>query len=112
MRILLTLEGHKEKGVYNCFFIQNKDQNDKILLSFTEKEMVCWYIDNIYEHWIKLYSIDKKIDPVTGYNNQLTGLYFDENLRVWDEKLLYELSDNRHELIKHYEEDFYKRFPD
>ena len=38
-----------------------KDQNDKILLSFTEKEMVCWYIDNIYEHWIKLYSIDKKI---------------------------------------------------
>ena len=31
--------------------------------------MVCWYIDNIYEHWIKLYSIDKQIKPVTGYNN-------------------------------------------
>jgi hypothetical protein len=26
-------------------------------------------------------------------------------LRVWDEKLLYELSDNRHELIKHLEKD-------
>ena len=40
------------------------------MLSFTENEMVCWFIDNIYEHWIKLYSYDKQlIKPVTGYNN-------------------------------------------
>ena len=97
MQKVLTLEGHKEKGVYNCFFLQNNNQNDKIMLSFTENEMVCWYIENIYEHWIKLYSYDKQlIKPVTGYNNQLTGLIIGQNLRVWDEKLLYELSDNRH----------------
>ena len=83
-----------------------------MMLSFTANEMVCWYIDNIYEHWIKLYSISKQIKPVTGYNNQLSGLVLDQNLRVWDDNLLYELSDDRHELNKYYEENLQNKFLD
>jgi len=54
-------------------------------LSFASDEMVCWYVDNPLEKWIKLYSVEKSIIPLSGFNNQLTGLIIDSQVRVFDE---------------------------
>ncbi len=69
-------------------------------MSFASDEMVCWYVDNPLEKWIKLFSVEKSIIPLSGFNNQLTGLIIDSQVRVFDDKLLFELSDNKEILYK------------
>ena len=90
------MEGHKQRGVKYCFFVKDS----QIVLSFTSDEMVCWYVNNPMEKWIKLFSVEKPIIPLSGFNNQLTGLIIDEQVRIFDDKLLFELSDNKEILNK------------